>query len=465
MGDHQDSPDPALALLGTMRASMRAALRSLSLAAAFVAMGVTGGSAEGASEPTVTRVRVIEVEGPIDRPLLGYLEERLTEAERAGAIVVLQLDTPGTLGQDGVALAERLTRLEVPVLTWVGPVPAKASGGGLLLMLASSLAAVSPGSQTGPVRPVDVLHPDGGADDLRSRIEGWLRARGRQGVDLDALARPLAAREALASGAAQVAAYTVPELLGMVDGMAVRTAAGEVVLRTRVATTRAEADERTVNIRFEEPGVIGRVLHAVATPSMIYFLLVLGLASVAFELTQPGFGFAGVGGIALALLAAYGLTVSVPFWPGLGLLLLGVGLMAIDVHLRSLSWPTWLGLVVFGTGSILAWRDVDPSIRIDPWLIGGAIVASLLYYGFALTVALRSRDRIVGTQRGLVGLVGEARGRLAPDGPVFVKGSLWRGRSEGETIEAGTPIRVRGVDGLVLRVAPEAPQSLESAGT
>ena len=56
---------------------------------------------------------------------------------------------------------------------------------------------------------------------------------------------------------------------------------------------------------------------------------------------------------------------------------------------------------------------------------------SLLYYGFALTVALQSRDRIVGTQRGLIGLVGEARGRLAPDGPVYVKGALWRGRTSG----------------------------------
>ena len=30
---------------------------------------------------------------------------------------------------------------------------------------------------------------------------------------------------------------------------------------------------------------------------MIYFLLVLGLAAVAFETTQPGFGFAGFSGV------------------------------------------------------------------------------------------------------------------------------------------------------------------------
>jgi membrane-bound ClpP family serine protease len=138
--------------------------------------------------------------------------------------------------------------------------------------------------------------------------------------------------------------------------------------------------------------------------------------------------------------------------------------LVLDVRLRSLSWPTWAGLVAFGAGSILAWRHVDDSIAISPWLIGGAVLASLLYYGFALTVALQSRDRIVGTQRGLVGLVGEARGRLAPDGPVFVKGALWRGRTDGDPIEPGTPIRVRGVDGLILRVAPELVVPMEDAG-
>jgi membrane-bound serine protease (ClpP class) len=199
----------------------------------------------------------------------------------------------------------------------------------------------------------------------------------------------------------------------------------------------------------------------VATPTTAYVLLLLGLAALAFEMTQPGFGFAGFSGVGLLLLAGYGLTVASPSWPWFALLLLGVASMALDVRLRSLSWPTWLGLAAFGAGSWLAWSHVAPTIRPGPWLVGSAIAASLLYYGFALTVALQSRDRIVGTQRGLVGLVGEARGRLAPDGPVFVKGALWRGRAVGEPIEAGTAVRVRGVDGLILRVEAEVPTAQE----
>jgi membrane-bound serine protease (ClpP class) len=424
-----------------------------------VALGLLGAAPRAAA--TVTPIHVIEVEGPIDRPLLGWLEERLRGAEADGAVVVLQLDTPGTLGQDGVALADRVANMEVPVIAWVGPAPARASGAGLLLMLAASAAGVAPGSQTGPLLPLDVLHPERVSDDLEVRIDGWLESHARS-VDLTDVSRPLPAREALEAGIADVTGYTVPEILGELDGATVTTASGEVFLRTRVATTAAEASERTVEILFEEPGLVARVLHAVSTPTMVYVLLAMGLAALAFEITQPGFGFAGFSGIGLLALGGYGLTVAVPAWPWLALLLAGIGLMVADVRLRSLSWPTWGGLTAFAVGSAMAWWRVDASVRVDPWLIGGVVVASLLYYGFALTVALQSRDRIVGAQRGLVGLVGEARGRLAPDGPVFVKGALWRGRSLGAPIEPGTPIRVRGVDGLILRVEPEA---LADSGT
>jgi len=188
---------------------------------------------------------------------------------------------------------------------------------------------------------------------------------------------------------------------------------------------------------------------------MIYFLLVLGLGALAFEITQPGFGFAGFAGVGMLALAGYGLLVAPPSILGVALLLGGVGLMVLDVRRRSLGWLTGVGLVAFAAGSVMAWSGVAGAIRISPWLIGGTVIASLLYYGFALTVAIQSRDRIVNTQKGLIGLIGEARGKLAPEGPVFVKGATWRGRTAGDPIPPGTKVRVRGVDGLVLRVEEE----------
>ena len=419
-----------------------------------VAVGQTQESPAAGGEDAVSIVEVIPVEGAIDRPLLGYLSGKLEAAEAEGATVVLQLDTSGTLGQDAVALAQRVADLEVPVIAWVGPVPAKASGAGLLLMYASSLAAVQPGAQVGPLMPLDLGHPQAVYPGLQERIHGWVRDRAKNSRT-DWEDRALTGGEALGLGIIQASAASITELLNTVDGRTVFTPAGPVSLRTRVATTQEEAREGTIELRFNGLGPVKRVEHGVSTPSMIYFLLVLGLAAVAFETTQPGFGFAGFSGAGMLLLAAYGMTVVPVSWPGLLLLIGGVGAMVLDVRLRRLGPLTILGLLAFLAGSVLAWRGVAADLRISPWLIGGAFVASLLYYGFGLTVALQSRDRIVSTQRGLIGLVGEARGRLAPEGPVYVKGTMWRGRSAAGEIAQGTAVRVRGVDGLVLRVEAE----------
>lgn len=446
------------------RVAPSSALRAIVVAALPVLVGwlAVGPLAAPVAAAEPTQVVVLRVEGAIDRPLLGYLDDRLDRAERDGAIVVLQLDTSGTLGEDGVALAQRVADLEVPVLAWVGPTPATAAGAGMLLMYASSLAGVAPGSQTGPLEPIDLLHPDAAPADLESTIQGWLDERDKE-TSLERTDEALPAAGAIDLGIASVAATSVTGFLAEVDGQTVQTPSGPVTLETRIATTEAQAEEGTVALRFDNLGPIQRVAHAIATPSMVYFLLVIGLAALAFEITQPGFGFAGFAGVGMLALACYGLWLVPPAILGMALLLGGIAMMTLDVRQRNLGLLTGLGLVAFGAGSALAWSGVADAIRISPWLIAGAVVASLLYYGFALTVALQSRDRIVNTQQGLIGMTGEARGKLAPEGPVYVKGAMWRGRTHGDAIAPGTKVRVRGVDGLVLRVEEEP--GPESAST
>jgi membrane-bound serine protease (ClpP class) len=436
--------------------------RVLPFALVTVSSIVLFAGAAAAQSASPTTAEVLKIEGPLDGPLVDFLEDRLDVAAAEGTVVVLQLDTPGTIDEDAVALAEKVASMPVPVITWVGPVPAEASGAGLLLLHASSVAAVAPDSQTGPLTPIDLLEPEEVPPDLRSRIAAWVADKGHD-TELAYPDEPMTAQQAFKEyRIAQVAAPSVIDVLRQLDGVEVRTAAGPVTLQTDLATTDADAADGTVQLRFNEPGPIKRLLHAVATPSMVYWLLVAALAALAFELTQPGFGFAGFSGIVLLALAIYGMTAVPPSWPGFTLLLVGTAALVLDVRLRRLGILTAVGLVLFGLGSWLSWSYVAEPIRISPWLIGGAVVAAFLYYGFALTVAQQSHDRLVSTQRGLIGLVGEAKGRLAPDGPVEVKGARWRGHATGEPIDPGTRIRVRGVDGLVLRVEADPAEPAET---
>src|SRR5207244_2699385 len=142
-------------------------------------------------------------------------------------------------------------------------------------------------------------------------------------------------------------------------------------------------------------------------------------------------------------------------WVGVAVLVAGVGLQGMDVVIRRVAVLTAIGTAAFAAGSVLAWRGVAPAIDLSTWLIVLATIAGFLYFGFVLTVALRSRERMRDTQVGLVGLVGEVRSDLDPEGGVYVKGSMWRARSMDGPIPKGTRVRVRGIDGLILRVEQE----------
>ncbi len=129
--------------------------------------------------------------------------------------------------------------------------------------------------------------------------------------------------------------------------------------------------------------------------------------------------------------------------------------MTLDLRLHRLGPLTGGGLLAFGAGAVLLFGEVSDEIDVSPWLIGSFVVGSFLYWGFLLTVAVKTRERLTSRPSGLVGLTGETRGDLEPEGPVFVKGALWRGRSVDGPIPSGTQVRVRAVEGLILHVEPD----------
>jgi len=402
-------------------------------------------------------VDVIKVEGIVDRTVRDDLVDTL-RSEPANAVAVIQLDATGTLGVDAARVAREVANAPAPVVVWVGPPGSVAQGGALLLVEAAAVAASSPNSGIGPGRPLDLGMKPSAEDPAAVARAATLAAtlardHGRDPNEAAALVRSqteeLPAQAALDRGLIDLAASSVPDLLAKIDGRRVTTPSGE-----RTLVTRGRPDELTV--RFRQLGPVARVLHAAATPTASYLLIVLGLWALAFEVTQPGFGLAGATAALLLALGGYSLVVLPVGWLGFGLLVGGLAALTLDVLLRRLGPLSLLGTVAFTAGSILIYRHVAPAIDLSPWLIGFAVLGSVLYFGFAMTAATRAREAaLTARQVGLVGLAGEAASDLDPEGQVVVKGAMWKGRSLEGSIPGGTRIRVRRVDGLTLEVTPE----------
>jgi membrane-bound serine protease (ClpP class) len=431
-------------------------LFTLIAGAVVLITALPAGAVAGDVASSPASVDVVKVQGTIDPAMAAYVRGTIQESERLGATVILQIDSPGGFGDEALGLGRFIRSASVPVVAWVGPSGARASGGALFLLYGSSLAAMAPGAGVGPARPFDLAtraSRESAAEVVMQTDTLLALAPGSEatpeGVRQLVNGPAVAAGKARAIGAAALVARDVPDLLRALDGRTVQTTNGPRALIT------LNEPARPVVVRFHEIGPIRRVLHAVSTPAAVYVLLVLGLWGLAFELTQPGFGIAGIAGAVFLVFAGYGLTVIPVNWLGLALVLAGIGLQGLDVVLKRVQVLTIAGTGVFAAGSVLAWRGVAPQAELPIWLIVIATVGGLLFFGFGMTVALKAKQRIRSTQAGLVGLVGETRSDLNPEGGVLVKGALWRARSMDGPIPKGTRVRVRGIDGLILRVEQE----------
>src|SRR5438105_5742192 len=128
-----------------------------------IAVSLGAGSARATPSPPAEGpasrepiVDVVKVDGVIDRSMRDYLFGTIDAADRDGATVVIQLDTPGALDVDALQVAGLIEQAPVPVIVWIGPSGARATGAGLLMAEAATLAVIAPGSGVGPLEPINL---------------------------------------------------------------------------------------------------------------------------------------------------------------------------------------------------------------------------------------------------------------------------------------------------------------------
>jgi membrane-bound serine protease (ClpP class) len=286
-------------------------------------------------------------------------------------------------------------------------------------------------------------------NDAAAYLRGLAELRGRDQSFAEAAVRDaasLSAREALERGVIDVVADDLDGLLEQIDGRTVRVAGVERVLATRGAA-----------VEMVEPDWRNRVLAVLAHPQLALVLMMLGIYGLFFEFTSPGFGVPGVAGAICLLIALFAFQMLPINWTGVALLALGAALMLAEAFVPSFGVLGVGGIVAFVLGGLFLIDEELPGYGIPPAFIAGITIASALVIFAIGSFAARSHKRpVLGGRDSLIGAAGrvsivEGGGRAWAN----VGGESWQVRST-HPLRMGDPVRVIGVDGLLLDVEPQS---------
>nr|WP_299242118.1 nodulation protein NfeD [uncultured Halomonas sp.] len=456
---------------------------------------------------------VMTIEGSINPATSDYFQRGLEMAEEQNAaLAILRLDTPGGLASSMRSMISAMLASDVPVAVYVAPSGARAASAGTYLLLASHVAAMAPSTHLGSATPVQLggggmpgseedesgspkpsnqsdqdVQPEESSSGDREQDEqqdqaeeaGDGKRRGETAMERKVLedavayirtlaerhgrnadwaeqavreAVNLTAREALEQNVTDVVATDVQDLLTQIDGREVVMSDGSETLQTAdLAIERFDSDWRT------------ELLSIIADPNIAYFLMIIGIYGLIFELINPGALVPGTIGAICLLLALFAFQVLPINYAGLALILLGLGLIVGEALMPSFGILGIGGIVAFVTGSIILMDDENMAVSI-PLIAGVALVAAGLLLWVAIRFARLRKKPPRSGQEEMIGMTAIALEDFDHQGHVRLRGERWNARS-GEAVRKNQRVRVMSLDGLTVEVAPYRVESDSDAST
>lgn len=401
------------------------------------------------------KIRIIKVQAAINPTIAEFVTSSIKKAASSGdEAIVIELDTPGGLDTSMRDIIKELLNPPLPVIVYVHPSGGRAASAGVLITMAANIAAMTPGTNIGAAHPVNI----GGGEvskemnekitnDAVAYIKGLADKRGRNTEWAEKAVKESAsipAEEALKLNVIDILAQDLDDLLMQADGRKVITAKGEIILYTK-----------GVRIVREEMGFGQRILNVISDPNVAYILMMLGLLGLYFELSNPGAIFPGVIGAICLILAFYAFQTIPVNYAGFLLILLSIVLFVAEAMVTSYGILAIGGIIAMFLGSIMLFESPLPYLRASLLVIIPTVLTTAALFILAITFAIRAQFRKTETgAEGMIGQVGEAKSRIAPEGKVFVAGEYWDAESE-EVIEEGEKVRVTALKGLKLKVAKE----------
>jgi membrane-bound serine protease (ClpP class) len=433
---------------------MRASVTSLSAGAALLLLSAVVGGQQGSP------VYTAEIDGIIHPVAAAYVQSTIEKADAAGAaLVVITLRTPGGLVDSTRDINNAIIRAKTPVAVFVGPSGNRAASAGFLITIAADIAAMAPGTHIGAAHPVagnGEKVDETMSKKMTSDVAGYARtlaAQRKRNVALVEQAvtesRSFTEQEAISATPPLIdlIANDVPDLVRKLDGRTIARFDGRShTLHTAGATTVAIA------MTWQQ-----RVLSAVAHPQIAYLLLTLGTLGLTIELWSPGAILPGVAGGICLLLAFFAFQVLPVSYAGILLILFGLTLLILEVKVTSFGLLAVGGIVSLLFGSMMLIDSPLPELQVGLRLILPITFGMAFVILFLVRLAVQAQR--IRPVTGTAGMLEEVGYAITPidaggTGRVRTRGEIWNATAD-ERVEAGSAVRITGINGLLLRVRPQ----------
>jgi membrane-bound serine protease (ClpP class) len=439
-------------------------------------------------------VVVAPLQGEVTEAQFIMLRRALKSAEAAGASAfVINMDTPGGSLGAAVKILNLLLDSTIPTYTWVNT---NAGSAGALIALGTKAIYMAPVSAIGAAAPVmggGQEVPETMSAKIISYYSGYFRSAAEANGYNPELAEAFINREKelkigdeVISAEGSLLTLSAQEAVRKIDGKPVL--ASGIAANVRQLIDQAELGEPEI---FEfAPSGFEKVAMWITRLAPLFLLG--GIIGAYIEFKSPGFGVPGfVAALCFTLFFAGHYVAGLTGYEAAALFVAGLALVLFElIFFPGILFVAALGMLMMVAGLLFAMVDFWPSreftfdfatvgtslINFSVTILLAAIIISLLarylpslpVFRFlflqaksAAGTSLRAPEQTVIHETVEVGHTGVARTILRPSGRAEFGAMLADVVTDGDFLEAGTPVRVIRIEGgriVVEAIEPPAPR-------
>jgi len=416
------------------------------------------------------KVMVMEIRAEIDVRMARYVTLALAHAEKTEAdYIIIDMDTYGGVLTDAKEIVDELMNVKKPVWVFIN---ADAASAGALISIACDSIYMSPGASIGAATVVNgsgEAAPDKYQSYMRSIMRATAEENGRDPRIAEGMVDESIVIDSIKKEG-NVITFTTSEALEHGFCEAKVESIDEILKRNKVGPYEIE----TFRL-----GAVEKIIAIFMNPFISGILILVIIGGIYFELQSPGIGFplfAAITALILYLVPYY-LNGLADYWEIIALFI-GILLILAEVFIIpgfGVAGISGIALTVLSLVLIMLNNDffnfeyvplgdiVVAGFATVGGLTGGAL---LLFFGGAKIAQSRAFQRITlndtqqksegysvkSFQSNMLGKKGNAYTVLRPSGKVMIEEQIYDAFTRGDYVEKGELIEVIGMEGITLKV-------------